>query len=128
VKIRIVEGKYLVLLEKEEAIRLCRPGAGADTCIWLVAGDKGFECLYFCRDVPNLLGETLRQRWETGKTVAKRDGCPEIEKMRSLILLKRWGMSDKEAQEFIKGCERGLQAAREGKVRPWEEVKKELGL
>jgi len=127
-KIRIVEGKYLVSLEKEEALRLCRPGAGADTCIWLVAGAKGFECLYFCRDVPNLLGETLRQRWEAGKTVAKRDGCTEIEKMRSLILLKRWGMTDREAQEFIEGCERGLQAAREGKVRPWEEVKKELGL
>ncbi|MBA7589022.1 hypothetical protein ES708_31095 [subsurface metagenome] len=118
-KVRIVEGKYLVSLKKEEMLRLCRPGAGADTCIWLVVGAEGFECLYFCREVPNLLGETLKDRWEAGKTVAKRDGCPEIETMRSVIILKRQGMTDKEAIDFIAGCKRGLQAIKEGKVRRW---------
>lgn len=127
-KVRIVEGKYLVSLTKEEVMRLCRPGAGADTCIWLAVGSDGFDCLYFCREVPNLLGETLKARWEAGKTVAKRDGCPEVETMRSFIILKRQGMTDQEAQEFIAGCERGIQAVKEGKVRPWGEIKKELGL
>lgn len=79
--VRIVEGKPLISLEKEEVMRLCRPGAGADTCIWLVVGTEGFECLYYNRGGTNLLGETLEQRWREGKTVAKRDGCPEIEKV-----------------------------------------------
>ncbi len=127
-KIRIVEGKPLISLEKEEMMRLCRPGAGPDTCIWLVVGNDGFECLFFCRDVPNLLGEALRERWESGKTVAKRDGCPEIESMKSIIILKQRGLTDEEAQVFIDGCKRGIEAMREGKVRPWGEIKKELGL
>lgn len=70
-----------IFLDKEEVMRLCRPGAGADTCIWLVAGADGFECLYYNRGVPNLLGETLEQRWRRGGTVAKRDGCDEIRKI-----------------------------------------------
>ena len=70
-----------VLLDQDEVMRLCRPGAGADTCIWLVAGEDGFECLYYTRSVPNLLGETLEDRWRRGATVAKRDGCDEARKL-----------------------------------------------
>ena len=43
-------------------------------------------------------------------------------------VLKELGFSDEEAREFIEGCKRGLKAAREGKVKPWAQVKKELGI
>ena len=66
----------IISLEAEEVKRLCRPGEGANTCIWLVIGNKGWECLYYCRDEGrNLIGETLEERWKAGETVAKRDGC-----------------------------------------------------
>ena len=102
-------GKDGILLDKEEAINICKLGQGADCCIWLVVGDKGFECLYFSRaEGRNLEGETLEQRWLAGKTVAKRDGC-------DMVL------------DFINGIKKGIQAVREGKVRPWSEIKQELG-
>ncbi len=68
-----------IFLDKEEVMKLCRPGAGADTCIWLVVGDHGFECLYYHRhEGHNLYGDTLEERWKEGKTVAKRDGCDVV--------------------------------------------------
>ena len=74
-----------IFLDREEAIKLCRPGAGADTCIWLVVGADGFECLYYHRhEGHNLEGETLEQRWKAGKTVAKRDGCDVVRALRRL--------------------------------------------
>jgi len=65
-------------LDTEEVKRLCRPGAGEDTCIWLVVGKGGFECLYYNREAVSLTGERLAERWRKGLTVAKRDGCDEI--------------------------------------------------
>lgn len=56
----------------EEVKRLCRPGAGADTCIWLLMGAKGWECSYH-----NKPGG-LVDRWLAGKTTAKRDGCDDV--------------------------------------------------
>jgi len=71
-----------IFLDREEAIKLCRPGAGADTCIWLVVSGKGFECLYYYRqEGRNLLGETLEERWKKGLTVAKRDGCNVVRRL-----------------------------------------------
>ena len=70
------EGR-IFLLSTEEVKTLCRPGEGANTCIWLVAS-KGFECLYYNRQAVSLTGETLDERWRKGLTVAKRDGCDEI--------------------------------------------------
>jgi len=76
-------GKDGILLDEEEVMKLCRPGFGADTCIWLVMGQDGFECLYFNRaEGRNLEGETLEERWKAGRTVAKRDGCEEIRAFR----------------------------------------------
>ena len=75
------DGYTAIFLSTEEVFKFCRPGAGADTCIWLAAGANGFECLYYNRGGKNLLGETLEQRWRNGKTVAKRDGCEEILKL-----------------------------------------------
>jgi len=69
----------IIQLDRGEVETLCRPGAGADTCIWLVVGADGFECLYFNRaEGRNLIGETLEERWKAGKTVAKRDGCEKV--------------------------------------------------
>lgn len=50
----------------------CRPGAGSDTCIWLVGGAEGFECV--CLNRPH----ALLDRWRNGDTVAKRDGCDRV--------------------------------------------------
>jgi len=77
--LRTGEDGKTIYLDIEEVKKLCRPGAGADTCIWLVVGKDGFECLYYDRNTGrNLLGETLEERWKKGFTVAKRDGCDEI--------------------------------------------------
>lgn len=65
-------------LDIDEVKTLCRPGAGADTCIWLVGGGEGFDCLFYNRRVPSLTGEILEDRWRAGLTVAKRDGCDVI--------------------------------------------------
>jgi len=71
-----------IFLDIEEVKRLCRPGAGADTCICLVMGQDGFECLYHnMNEGRNLLGETLEERWKKGLTVAKRYGCDEVREL-----------------------------------------------
>lgn len=71
----------IVPVSREDAINICKLGQGADCCVWLVVGSEGFECMYYDKDAgQNLVGETLRERWHKGLTVAKRDGC---DKMRS---------------------------------------------
>ncbi len=64
-----------ILLDQED-LKRCKIGAGADCCIWLIAG-KDFECLYYNRQVISLAGTTLEEQWKSGRTVAKRDGCDE---------------------------------------------------
>lgn len=104
------QGKESILLDKEEAMELCKPGAGPDTCIWFVVGAEGFGCVYFNRKGGrNLLGETLEQRWKDGKTVAKRDGCEVLKRLHE-------------------GIKAGLKAVADGHVRPWSEIEKELDL
>jgi len=77
----------IISLSHEEAMKLCRPGAGADTCIWLVVGEKGFECIFYKRkEGRNLEGETLEERWERGRTVAKRDGCDVVRSLERSIM------------------------------------------
>jgi len=72
----------IIHLDIEEVKRLCRPGAGADTCIWLVSGKGGFDCLFYNRRAPSLTGEILEDRWKAGLTVAKRDGCEEVRQLK----------------------------------------------
>lgn len=72
----------LIELDIEEVWRLCRPGAGADTCVWLVCGGRGFECLFYNRRAVSLTGEILEDRWQKGLTVAKRDGCEEVKQLK----------------------------------------------
>ena len=71
---RVGEGA-VIFLERDEVTKLCRPGEGDDTCIWLVVGSDGFECRYYNRPTG------LVSRWQQELTVAKRDGCSEVRKL-----------------------------------------------
>lgn len=65
-----------IQLTREDVMELCLPGEEEKTCIWLVMGGEGFECLFYRKqEGKNLYGETLEDRWLKGDTVAKRDGC-----------------------------------------------------
>jgi hypothetical protein len=68
-----------IYLTPEEMKRLCKPGAGADTCIWLLINGRtdgdNFECSYYHKPM------ALLDRWKAGLTVAKRDGCDEVKKL-----------------------------------------------
>jgi len=66
----------------EEVKRLCKPGAGADTCIWLVMSPKGWEC------VLNHKPHALVDRFLKGETTAKRDGCKEAEEATDKALVE----------------------------------------
>jgi len=39
-----VDKDAVIFLERDDVTKLCRPGEGDDTCIWLMAGSDGFEC------------------------------------------------------------------------------------
>ena len=44
----------------------------------------------------------------------------------AIEVLKKRGMSQAEAEGFIDGVKRGLQARREGKVKKWAEISAEI--
>lgn len=52
----------------------------------------------------------------------------ELAKEKALPVLMAKGMSEEEAWAFLDGIYKGIVARREGKVRLWSEVKKELGI
>ncbi len=69
----IVYDQYTDCFPSEEEIKLfCCPGEGDNTCIWLIASEKGFGCCYHHR--PGVLID----RFMAGKTNAKRDGCDKM--------------------------------------------------
>ena len=74
-----------IFLSSDEVREYCKPGEGADTCVWLVAGLKGFECVAKNKIL------SLLDRWEKGLTVAKRDGCDKV---------KNWHPTECGEQEF----------------------------
>lgn len=61
-----------IKLTTEEFKEHCKPGMGADTCIWVLVGADGFECSYYNKPY------YLWDRWQAGLTVAKRDGCEKV--------------------------------------------------
>lgn len=64
---------YTDIFQTEEEVKtLCKPGAGADTCIWILMGVNGWECSSKHR----ISG--LVKRWKDGDTSAKRDGCDKV--------------------------------------------------
>jgi len=60
---------------KEEVKEFCKPGEGADTCIWLMVDAKGMYCAFYNKP------HALVTRWMDGLTVAKRDGCDKVRHM-----------------------------------------------
>lgn len=64
-----------IFLTREEVFELCKPGEGANTCVWLVVGGQGFECTYFNRPT------ALLKRWARGETTANRNGCERVKSM-----------------------------------------------
>ena len=46
----------------------------------------------------------------------------------AIEILKSHGMTQEEAEDFIAGTKRGIEAFHEGKKIPWDKVKMELGL
>lgn len=71
-KAKINDWSTDIFLNKEEVEKICKPGCGPDTCIWLVVGANGFECT--CLHKPHALVD----RFEKGLTTAKRDGCDTV--------------------------------------------------
>lgn len=47
---------------------------------------------------------------------------------KALEVLRELGMTDEEAVAFVDGVKEGLKARREGRVQPWSQVKRELGI
>ena len=69
----IVSDFYTDIFPTDEEVKgLCTPGAGADTCIWLLMGPKGWECSMMHKNT------ALLERWNKGLTIAKRDGCDKV--------------------------------------------------
>jgi hypothetical protein len=57
----------------EDAKKICKPGT-TDCCVWLVMGQRGWECVYHNK----MSVMSLVRRFEAGDTRAKRDGCELI--------------------------------------------------
>jgi len=69
----IVEDWYTDIFPTDEEVKeFCKPGQGANTCIWLIMAPTGWECC--CMHRPS----ALLDRWERGLTNAKRDGCDKV--------------------------------------------------
>jgi len=57
-----------IVLTFDEVMNLCNPGAGDDTCIFLVGSCEGFQCAYFN-------GPSIPSHMYEGEGNAKRQGC-----------------------------------------------------
>lgn len=61
-----------IFLSRKEFEEYCKPGEGANTCSWLIAGPKGFQCCYYHRP------DSIIKRRAEGTIVAMRDGCDKV--------------------------------------------------
>lgn len=66
----------------DEVKVLCKPGAGADTCILLTMGCDGWECHGLNRQPIWSVIERARR----GETGAQREGCKEVEDINTFAL------------------------------------------
>ena len=64
-----LEGKTVVMLDKEDAVKVCRLGQGAGCCAFLTCGANGFEC-----EKKTSLGPIIADRLAKGLFVAKGEG------------------------------------------------------
>lgn len=58
----------------EEVLRLCKPGCGADTCIFLTMSPDGWEC----HGLNKMPIYSMIERAERGETNAQRQGCEQV--------------------------------------------------
>jgi hypothetical protein len=56
----------------EEVKQVCKMGQGAECCVWLLIGARGFECVFMNRP------HDLIERINNNSMVAKRNGCEEM--------------------------------------------------
>ena len=68
---------------EEEVKEICKPGAGADTCSWLMMGMDGWQCC--CLHAP----QTIIDRREKGEMVAMRNGCEKVNNFSPIGQTKR---------------------------------------
>jgi len=79
-KIEVFEWHAEIKLSDTEVKELCKPGDGANTCSWLVAGTDGFKCC--CLHKPH----ALLDRHEKKEMTALRDGCDEVKGLNMIQL------------------------------------------
>lgn len=73
----IVHEAHTEIFPTDDEVReLCKPGAGADTCVMLVMGSGGWECCFHNRGP--VLG--LIDRAKAGESNAQRLGCARLER------------------------------------------------
>lgn len=93
-KVEIKKNYTKIILENEEMYSCCKPGYGSETCIWLMASIDGLECTKFNKH------PVLVEKFEKGLTVAKRDGCKEMEEFSEIISKKSSSLKDDEKYIF----------------------------
>lgn len=79
-KVNVHDFHTEISLSGDDVKELCKPGEGADTCVWVLVGADGFECSYYNRPT------ALLERWVRGQTVAQRDGCERVKELDLNIL------------------------------------------
>ena len=63
---------FIIIENKEEVNIHCKPGAGADTCKYLVMSPNGFKCEF--QNMNFLMGLSMRDK----PMVAQREGCDRV--------------------------------------------------
>ena len=65
--------EVFIIIENDEEVDIhCKPGAGADTCKYLVMSPNGFKCEF--QNMNFLIGLSNRDK----PMVAQRDGCDRV--------------------------------------------------
>ena len=63
---------FIVIESQEEVYAHCKPGAGTDTCKYLVMSPDGFQCEF--QNISFLMKLEQRER----PMIAQRDGCDRV--------------------------------------------------
>ena len=75
----IVHSWYTDVFPTDEEVKeICKPGAGADTCSWLLMGPNGWECCCLNKN------HSIVNRREKGEMIAMRDGCEKVKNFNPL--------------------------------------------
>ena len=78
-KVEVKEWCTDIYLNNDEVKELCKPGAGDDTCIYLLCGGGGFQCA-------RMHGSLILIDLLEGNGSAKREGCQFIKNINPMKL------------------------------------------